>query len=60
MSAQQLVLLPREEPRRPVPLPPPITAEAVLCMAELLLQVATSKREEVCRSPARERGTAVV
>jgi len=42
MPAQQLVLLPTEEPRHPVPLPPAITAEAVQCMADLLLQIATN------------------
>ena len=47
MPAQQLMLLPPEEPRHPVPLPPAITAEAVLCMADLLLQIVTNAPVEV-------------
>lgn len=43
MTAEQLVLLPPEDKPLPQPLPPPVTAEVVLCMADLLIQVATDQ-----------------
>ena len=42
MPAEQLVLLPIEEPSHPTPLPLQNSVEVVRCMADLLLQVATS------------------
>ena len=41
MAAEQLVLAWVEDPPLPAPLPPRATAEAIQCLADLLLQVVT-------------------